>query len=93
MIDSDVRREIDQLKQGFVFVAGTLSLASSPATTTTITRVGVSSGSIVSLTPYNSAAATAGIPQCVPANGSFVLSHSSSASTRTYRYVVHTLIA
>ncbi len=87
--DAEFRRQILEVKQGLTFVAGTLSLTSN-SSTTTITRLGVSASSAVSLTPYNAGARTEGIPQCVPAAGSFVLTHASVSSTRTYRYVVHT---
>lgn len=90
MNDDEFRRMYNYLLQGAIGVAGDLNLAASPATSTTIERLGVSSSSVVSLTPFNAAARTEGIPQVVPANGSFVLTHASSASTRAYRYVVHT---
>lgn len=84
-----LRRAVNELKQGRTFVAGSLALATS-GTTTTITRAGVSASSCISLTPYDAGARTEGIPQVVPANGSFVLTHTSTATARNYRYVVHT---
>jgi hypothetical protein len=87
--DADLRRVENEVKQGLMYIAGTLTLATS-GTTTTITRDGVSASSVISLTPYDAGAKAEGIPQCVPANGSFVLTHSATATARNYRYVVHT---
>jgi hypothetical protein len=87
--DADLRRMENELKQGLTFVAGDFTLSTS-GTTTTITRLGVSASSVVSPTPYNAGARTEGIPQIVPANGLFVITHTSTSTPRTYRYVVHT---
>lgn len=87
--DADLRRVENELKRGMTFVAGTLTLATA-GTTTTITRDGVSASSVISVTPYDAGAKAEGIPQIVPANGSFVLTHSATATARNYRYVVHT---
>jgi hypothetical protein len=84
-----LRRAVNELKQGMTFVAGTLTLATA-GTTTVITRASVSASSVISLTPYDAGAKAEGIPQCVPANGSFTLTHSATATARNYRYVVHT---
>jgi len=90
MIDeAALRRAINEVKQGATYVAGTCTLATS-GTSTVITRAGVSASSVISLTPYDAGARTEGIPQCVPANGSFTLTHSATATARNYRYVVHT---
>ena len=86
---SDLRRLENEVKQGLVFTAGQLALVTS-GTTTSVTRDGVSSSSIVSLTPFDAGAKTEGIPQVVPANGAFTLTHTSTSTPRTYRYVVHT---
>lgn len=87
--EAELRRAINEVKLGLCFVAGSLSLTSS-TTTTTVTRDGVSASSVVSLTPYNTGAKNEGIPQVVPATGSFVLTHTNTTTPRTYRYVVHT---
>lgn len=89
MIDDEVRRFIDDLLKGRTAVAGTVTLETS-GTTTTVTRQGVSSNSIVSLTPQSSAAASSGIPEVTPAKGLFTLTHSIDASSRIYGYVIHT---
>lgn len=85
----DLRREINEVKQGFCYVAGTCELSTS-STSTVISRRGVSTTSVISLTPYDPGARTEGIPQCVPATDTFRLTHTSTATARTYRYVVHT---
>lgn len=87
--DADLRRLANEVKQGLTFVCGSLTLATS-GTTTVITRDAVSASSCISLTPYDAGAKAEGIPQCVPANGSFTLTHSATATARNYRYVVHT---
>jgi hypothetical protein len=87
--DADLRRMANELKQGMTFVAGQLSLNSS-STTTSVTRDGVSTTSVISLTPYDAGARTEGTPQVVPSSGAFVLTHTSTTTARTYRYVVHT---
>lgn len=89
MIDDETRRELVNLLRGNTYMAGEVTLTNS-STTTSVTRRGVSASSAISLTPYTSAARTEGIPQCVPAADSFVLTHSNALTTRTYRYVVHT---
>lgn len=85
-MDSEVRRYIDDILAGRTVATGEFSLTASPATTTTVTRIGVSRNSIINLMPYNSSAALSIIQNVVPANGSFVVNHTSSALTRTFRY-------
>jgi len=87
--DADLRRVENELKQGLVYVAGEFVLSTS-GTTTTITRVGVSASSVVNPVPFDTGAKNEGIPKIVPANGSFVITHTSTSTPRTYRYVVHT---
>jgi hypothetical protein len=86
---SDLRRLENEVKQGLVYTAGQLALVTS-GTTTSVTRDGVSSSSIVSLTPYDTGAKNEGIPQVVPTNGAFTITHTSTSTPRTYRFVVHT---
>lgn len=85
-MDNETRRYLDDILAGRVVTTGEFNLAASPATTTTVTRVGVSRNSIVNLMPYNSSATLSIIQNVVPANGSFVVNHTSSANTRTFRY-------
>lgn len=85
-MDSEIRRYIDDILAGRTVTTGEFSLTASPATTTTVTRIGVSRNSVVHLTPHNSSASYSAIQNVVPANGSFVVNHTSSALTRTFRY-------
>lgn len=87
--DGDLRRLENEVKQGFCYVAGTCTLSTS-STSTVVSRRGVSATSVVSLTPFDAGARTEGVPQCVPATDSFRLTHTSTATARNYRYVVHT---
>jgi len=89
-IDPEIRRELQELKDGRLDVAGTVSLRTSPNTTTTVTRAVCSSSSVVLLMPLDAGARTEGLPQVTPAKGAFTLTHASSAGTRTYRYVIFT---
>lgn len=90
MIDDDVRRELDSLKQGTTFTGGTFSLDVSPATSTVVTRQGVSTGSVVHFQGYSTDAVNSHITRIVPAKGSFTVYHSASVNTRTYRYTFQT---
>lgn len=89
MSEDQLRRDIQDLKDGRIATVGEVALTSS-ATTTTVTRRVVSATSIVFLTPYDTGAASAGIPKVVPAKGSFVIHHANSTTTRTYRYAIFT---
>lgn len=89
MIPDEIRRQFDQLKQGFTFVAGEFTLATS-GTTTTITRQGVSSSSHISMSPLNAGAKAEGTLQYSRTKGAFTLTHTASATPRTYSYSVHT---
>jgi hypothetical protein len=89
MTPEEVRREIINILQGSTYMVGQVSL-SSVSSTTTLTRTYISTGSAISLTPFNAGARTEGIPMCVPASGSAVLTHTVNSTARTYTYVVHT---
>jgi hypothetical protein len=89
-VTPEIRREIQDLKDGRLSVTGTFTLAVDPATSTLVTRRVVSSSSVVLPVPYDAAAAAEGIPRIVPAKGQFVVHHGASTSTRTYRYTVFT---
>ena len=89
-IDGDeVERRIRRLRGGKIEPVGTVSLATG-TTSTAVTHPACSSTSHVSLTPTNAAARTEGIPQVTAGNGAFTLTHSSSASARTYSYAIFT---
>jgi hypothetical protein len=95
---AQLKRELEDLRNGRIAVVGTVSLATTPAVSTAVTRAICSATSVVILTPYDVGAATevagpildTGSLYVVPANGSFTVHHSASAATRTFRYVIFT---
>lgn len=84
--------EVFDLQQGRLANVGEVTLATSPATTTTVTHAGVSSTSCVLLMPKTDGAASLEGTnlKIVPATGSFVIHHASSSLTRTYQFVFFT---
>lgn len=87
----DLGRQIYDLFNGSIVSAGDVTLGVSPATTTTVTHRGVSTNSVVHLMATNAAAATEGVGLLIaPTKGQFVITHSSSAGSRSYRYHFHT---
>ncbi len=90
MIDNETRRELDQLKAGTTFAAGSFDLNVS-STSTTVTRNGVSIGSVVHTTAYSSVAANADITRVVPFKGGFTVTHNSSSTAgRTHMFSFRT---
>ena len=89
MKDDEISNKFAALFRGQTYIAGEVTLSTSGGTTTVV-RSAVSADSTISLTPLDDGAYTEGVPKCVPANGSFVLTHSATAVARNYRYVVHT---
>lgn len=88
--DPEIARAIQDLAAGRVGTVGEVTLETS-GTTTTVTTRPCSSTSFVGLSPLNAGAAAEGIPQVVPGNGQFVITHTASASpARTYRYCIFT---
>jgi hypothetical protein len=86
-MDQETRRYIDDLLRGRTVANGLFNLAASPAASTSVTRLGVSSGSVVLVSPYSNAVMS-DIRQIVPAKDAFVVHHVSSSTTpRTFRYV------
>jgi hypothetical protein len=90
MIDPEVDRRLKDLQAGMIFTLFDVTLAVSPATTTTVTRRGISTSSIVIPTPTNAAARTEGVPQVAVARDQVTFTHSASASARTYRCIFFT---
>jgi len=86
MIPDEIRRELSDLLQGRTTAARAFTLAVAPATTTTVPCVGVSSNSVVLTQAYSALASNADITRIVPDKDQFVVTHSSSADTRTHRY-------
>ncbi len=94
MIDAEVRRDLDDIRQGRTWAAASFNLtADGVTTTTTVTRLGVSSNSVVLTQAYSALAANSDITRIVPAKDSFVVTHTASANVRTHRYVYFTGIA
>ena len=92
MIDAEVRRWLNDLQAGRNVTVGEVTLTNS-ATSTTVTASGCSSGSCVLMFPKDSGGATefgGGSLYIVPGKGQFVITHSNTVSTRTFRYVVFT---
>lgn len=81
-----VYEAVNSLRDGRVNCIGTVTLANS-VTTTTVTDLRCSVNSVVLLSPSN-AAAGAEAWSVVPANGSFVITHSNAVTTRTFKYVM-----
>ena len=85
-----VIQAVRELFEGRSHAVGTVSLAATPATTTTVPAANCGTTSRVLLTPTNLAAAaeigagTAYVSSV--ALGSFVITHSASASARTMNY-------
>lgn len=87
----EVVRQVYDLFNGSTVAAGDVTLGVAPDTTTTVTHRGVSTNSVVHLMATNAAAATEGVGLLItPTKGQFVITHSSSAGSRTYRYHFHT---
>jgi hypothetical protein len=61
MIDPDVKRQLDNLEQGRTTAASSFALATGAATTTTVTKIGVSSNSVIVTQPYSALASSADI--------------------------------
>jgi hypothetical protein len=92
MIDAaEIDRQLKSLRRGFLSPVSEFTLAVAPATTTTVTSRGCSSGSVVLTMPMTANAAAAGVLRIVPGKEEFVVHHSSSAQVdRTFRYVILT---
>jgi hypothetical protein len=90
MLDEAMRR-IRDLFQGATTASGSVTLATS-ATTTTVdlsARRLCSTGSHVTLSPTNAAAASE-TWHVVPSRGQFVIHHASAGTERTFTYEVRT---
>ena len=86
MIEPDVKRSLDSLRQGFVTSAGSFTLAASPATTTVVTRLGVNSTSVIVCQAANAATSNSDIARIIPATDQFTVHHSNATATRVFRY-------
>lgn len=93
MISREIQRWLDQLLTGWTTGAGSFDLTVTPATSTTVTRTGVSSNSVILTQAYSANASNADITKIVPAKDSFTVTHTASANTRTHRYIIKTGLA
>jgi hypothetical protein len=91
-----VNAAIRELQNGRDNASGTVTLAVSPATTTTVAAPNCSSTSGVQLTPATLSAAvewgnkTMYVPTSAVAKGQFTITHSANAAVdRTFFYRVH----
>jgi flavoprotein len=87
-MDDDVKRELDDLRQGRTNVARVFTLAVAPATATSVACISMSSNSVVLTQAYAFSASNADITRIVPSKDFFIVTHPASAATsRTFRYV------
>lgn len=91
--DPEVDRGLNDLLRGKTYAASAFNLAVAPATSTVVTKTGVSSNSVILTQAYSTNASNADITRIVPAKDSFTVYHSSSANTRTHRYIYLTGVA
>ena len=86
MIPADVRRELDEIKQGATYTGGTVTLNVS-STSTVVSRRGVSSGSVIHFMATGATASMADIVRIVASKDSFAITHTSStSSTRAFTF-------
>ena len=93
MIDDETRRKLSDLEQGRTTAASSFALATGAATTTTVTKTGVSANSVILTTPVSAFATSADIVRIVPAKDQFVVTPTASANACTQRYVFVTGLA
>lgn len=84
-IQPEVRRELNDLLYGKSLAVGSFDLTTG-VTSTTVTRTGVSSNSVITTQAYSANASNADITRIVPAKDQFVVTHTNSALARTHRY-------
>lgn len=92
-ISPEVLRWLNDLQSGRNVTVGQVTLVVSPATTTVVPCRGCSTSSTVVLMPVNAAAGTefgSGAWHVTAGKTEFTITHSSSAGSRVFRYVVFT---
>ena len=86
-----LRSRIELLEKGHVpVVCGSVALETSGTTTVVSAPFRCSVNSVIVLSPHDAGAVAEGIPQVVPAKGEFTITHTVSATARTYRYLLFT---
>jgi len=81
-------KAVRELASGRSNATGSFTLAVSPATTTTVTAPNCGAKSWIGLMPMDANAQAAGAYVSTVSAGSFVVTHSASASTRSFRYAI-----
>lgn len=89
-LERKLRQQSAATGAGNIASMGSVSLAASPATSTVKTDAAVTSASIILPVASNANgwSVDAGITGITPAAGSFTVSHTASALTRTFSYIV-----
>lgn len=86
----DARRAIDHIYQGRVRSCAEFTLATT-GTSTTVTKTGISTQSVILTQAFSSSAANADITRIVPGKDTFTVTHTAtSGGTKTHRYVCFT---
>lgn len=94
MIDKEVMRWLNDLLMGRSTACGEFTLVhDGVSTTTTVTRKGMSSNSVISTQALSALASNSDITRIVPAKDQFVVTHPASANIRTFRYSFLTGVA
>lgn len=91
-MDAETKRELDSLRSGYLTCAGEFSLAVAPATSTVVSRRGVSSTSVILTQAYSALASNADITRIVPTKDSFTVTHTASANVRTHKFFFPTKV-
>lgn len=86
MMDPETNRQLIDLRKGETVTASEFSLSVAPATSTSVDRRSVSESSVIHFMAYSSNAAQGDITRIAPFKGGFIVTHTASASVRTYKY-------
>lgn len=91
-LEHEHRRElavaVNNLLRGWINSTGSVSLSTSPATSTVVTDVNASANSVILLMPKDAAAAAEDWYITARGKSTFTINHISSASVRDFDYVV-----
>lgn len=82
-----VAQIVNQIVQAIDSATGSVNLANT-ATTTTVSNPKVTTASRIFLQPRNAAAVTSGAFISTISNGSFVITHASATTVRTFDYLI-----
>lgn len=79
---------VNELVKAIDSATGSVNLANS-TTTTTVSNPKVTTASRIFLQPRNAAAVTSGAFVSTISNGSFVITHASATTVRTFDYLIY----